>query len=157
MRSLLEFSKMVCSQSPKDIYSHGKNLQKCKGYLTMMHRVPNTITQLDKALHARQRRLLSHGFSDGAMRMYDKVIAAHADNFCHYLAQDLSGSLQLEGDMGDNKWSSPKDMAKWCEFKDSAIPIPIVSQLTLLCHLPQVAMWLSTSCSTLSTMLRAKW
>lgn len=101
---------------PKDIYSHGKNLQKCKGYLTMMHRVPNTITQRDKSLHAKQRRLLRDGLSDGAMRMYEKIIAAHANNFCHHLTEDLSHSPQQEGGKAENQWSSPKDMAQWCEF-----------------------------------------
>ncbi len=81
----------------------------------MMHRVPNTITQRNKALHAKQRRVLSHGFSDRAMRNYEEVIAAHADKFCRHLTEDEGQLSQMEGASAKREWSAPKDMAHWCK------------------------------------------
>ena len=67
----------------------------------MMHRVPNTITQRNKALHAKQRRLLSNGFSDAALRSYEKPIHYHVHRLCQQLAK-------FEGE-----WSAPTNMSDW--------------------------------------------
>lgn len=37
----------------------------------MVHRVPNTFTVIEKAVHEKKRRLLSHGFSEAALRSYE--------------------------------------------------------------------------------------
>ncbi|KAF7509084.1 hypothetical protein GJ744_008311 [Endocarpon pusillum] len=99
----------------RDVHSFGNNVQKCKGYQAMTHRVPNTITQRNKTLHVKQRRVLSQGFSDRAMRHYEEVIAAHVNEFCHHLTDEGVQSIQLQGGLAKNKWYSPTDMAQWCE------------------------------------------
>ncbi|KAF2728288.1 cytochrome P450 [Polyplosphaeria fusca] len=101
-------------ESLKDTYSFGKNVKKCKGYLTMMHRVPNTITQRDKAMHAKQRRLLGRGFSDAALRSYEEIIDRHIQRFL----QNLESS--------NKDWSSPKDMSDLSDFVTFDITLDVV-------------------------------
>ncbi|KAF2811147.1 cytochrome P450 [Mytilinidion resinicola] len=101
-----------------DVYSSGKDVHKCKGYLTMMHRVPNTITQRNKTLHARQRRLLSHGFSDAALRSYEETIDRHVQRLCEKLGPDDCES--------DENWSCAKDMSKWTGYITFDIMLDII-------------------------------
>ncbi|KAG9244843.1 cytochrome P450 [Calycina marina] len=103
------------SAALKDIYSNNKNVKKSEVYNAMVHRAPNTLTQRDKKLHARNRRLISQGFSESSMRVYEKPMAAQIDIFCRCLMENeeepINGiSYPLEGG-----WSPPRDMAKWCE------------------------------------------
>lgn len=79
----------------------------------MMHRVANTITQRDKALHAKQRRLLSHGFSEAALRAYEGPITDHTRIFCECLAPEEPSDAHDPQATG--QWSQPKDMADWCK------------------------------------------
>lgn len=82
----------------------------------MMHRVPNTITQRNKTLHVKQRRLLGHGFSDAALRTYEETIVSHINIFCHHLGENRGQLVQEEPAIAKEQWSAPKDMALWCEF-----------------------------------------
>ncbi|KAF2490392.1 benzoate 4-monooxygenase cytochrome P450, partial [Lophium mytilinum] len=106
------------AESIKDIYSSGKNVQKCKGYLTMMHRVPNTITQRNKALHAKQRRLLSHGFSDAALRSYEETIDRHIQRLSEQLGSSCCES--------DESWSCVRDMSRWTGYITFDIMLDII-------------------------------
>lgn len=91
----------------------------------MMHRVPNTITQRNKALHAQQRRILSHGFSDAALRSYEESMAAHTQEFYQHLSR--SDEIQTKGTaMLDKGWSGPKDMARWCDYLTFDIMLDII-------------------------------
>ena len=96
------------------IYVHEKNVKKSKGYLSMMAKVPNTITQRDKTLHAQQRRLLSHGFSDAALRAYEDPLHAHINNFCEVVGEFKEQSPINIVSKDDQIWSEPKNMADWC-------------------------------------------
>lgn len=108
----------------------------------MMHRVANTITQRDKTLHARQRRLLSHGFSDAALRNFEEAIAAHVNNFCHHLIEDERQSGEVGSIMGEREWSSTKDMALWCE--STCLPVQILLPIIeLIMLLSSLRSWLS--------------
>ena len=98
------------------IYVHEKNVKKSKGYLSMMAKVPNTITQRDKILHAQQRRLLAHGFSDAALRAYEEPLYEHISNFCEIIGDVRKNSFGT-ADLEDHRvWSEPKDMASWCKW-----------------------------------------
>jgi len=81
----------------------------------MMHRVPNTITQRNKALHAKQRRILSNGFSDAKLRSYESIITAHVENFSRHLAGNSRSEKHDEPDSGSEPWSDAMDMSIWCK------------------------------------------
>ena len=90
-----------------------------------MHKVPNTITQRDKTLHAQQRRLLSNGFSDAALRAYEEPIAGHVERFCQLLLP--SEEIETNGSaMDDKAWSPPKNMAHWCDYLAFDIMLDII-------------------------------
>lgn len=73
----------------------------------MMARVPNTLTQRDKILHAQQRRVLAHGFTDVALTTYEDIIRSHCMNLCTRMEEI---ETDAEG------WSMAQNMSKWCEF-----------------------------------------
>jgi hypothetical protein len=79
-------------------------VKKCKGYLTMMHRVTNTITQRDKDIHVKQRALLSKGFSDATLRLFSETIDFYTQQLLQHLDDHQN---QLSRD-----WSSPKDLSR---------------------------------------------
>ena len=81
----------------------------------MMAKVPNTITQRNKDLHAQQRRLLAHGFSDAALRAYEEPLHTHISNFCDHLLQDQQKNLGPDHATSEEIWSDAKNMAEWCE------------------------------------------
>jgi len=81
----------------------------------MMHRVANTITQTNKSLHAKQRRLLSYGFSEPALKSYEAAIHEHVDIFCSLLSQDSDETSALPLHSSDG-WSEPMNMATWCKL-----------------------------------------
>lgn len=90
-----------------------------------MHKVPNTITQRDKTVHAQQRRLLSNGFSEASLRSYEEPIAMHVRKFLRLLTQnektESNGSAAADGG-----WSAPKNMAHWCDYLTFDIMLDII-------------------------------
>lgn len=93
-----------------EIYGHRANVKKAEFYDAFVHPAPNTHNARDKDLHARKRRVLSHAFSDGAIKEVEKYILANIRTFCEAI-----------GDYGrvipDNKgWSSPKNMSDWSSW-----------------------------------------
>ncbi|KAF2116791.1 cytochrome P450 [Lophiotrema nucula] len=104
------------AESLKDTYSFGKKVKKCKGYLTMMHRVPNTLTQRDKLMHAKQRRLLSRGFSDAALRSYEGIIDLHVQRFLRC----------FDAEPQSTDWSTPKNMSDLSDFVTFDITLDVV-------------------------------
>ena len=103
------------------IYVHEKNVKKSKGYRSMMAKVPNTITQCDKTLHAQQRRLLAHGFSDAALRAYEEPLHAQISKFCETIGDAREHSFGTAISEDNRVWSEPKDMANWCKWFLSVI------------------------------------
>ena len=65
----------------------------------------NTWDCVDKALHARKRRILNAAFSDKALKAAEPYIVQHADRWC-----------QLLLDLASDEWSAPKDMAEWSDY-----------------------------------------
>ncbi|KAK3997814.1 cytochrome P450-like protein [Cladorrhinum sp. PSN332] len=93
-----------------EIYGHRANVRKAEFYDAFVHPAPNTHNARDRDLHARKRRVLSHAFSDGAIKEVEKYILANIRTFCEAI-----------GDYGrvipENKgWSSPKNMSDWSSW-----------------------------------------
>ncbi|KAK3689303.1 cytochrome P450-like protein [Podospora appendiculata] len=94
----------------KDIYGFKANVRKAEFYDAFVHPAPNTHNTRDKEVHARKRRVLSHAFSDSAIKEVERYILGNVGAFCEAI-----------GDAGrvasDNKgWTAPKNMADWCNW-----------------------------------------
>lgn len=92
----------------KEIYGFKSNVRKAEFYDAFVHPAPNTHNSRDKALHARKRRVLSHGFSDSAMKEMERYILANVRTFCEQVG--LGASNESKG------WTVPKNMADWCNY-----------------------------------------
>lgn len=80
----------------------------------MVHRAPNILTQRDKKVHARGRRLLSYGFSESALRSYEDPVNNQVIPFCDYLVtSDEDAPVKAPSSEG---WSPPRNMADWCKL-----------------------------------------
>ena len=87
----------------KDIYGHGSTLVKKDDFYAAFSAVPgiyNTHNATSKVEHARKRRVMSHAFSETALRGMENLMIKHVESFCGYL-ETLQG---------------PKDMAKWYNY-----------------------------------------
>ena len=94
----------------KEIYGFRANVRKAEFYDAFVHPAPNTHNARDKDLHARKRRVLSHAFSDGAIKEVERYILANIRTFTEAIG-DYGRAIQ------DNKgWSAPKNMADWCNW-----------------------------------------
>ncbi|KAK3938977.1 Isotrichodermin C-15 hydroxylase [Diplogelasinospora grovesii] len=94
----------------KEIYGFRANVRKAEFYDAFVHPAPNTHNTRDKDVHARKRRVLSHAFSDSAVKEVERYILANVRQFCDGI-----------GDLGravDEKkgWTTPKNMADWCNW-----------------------------------------
>jgi cytochrome P450 len=87
----------------KDIYGHGSTLVKPDDFYSAFSAIPgryNTHNATNKVEHARKRRVLSHAFSETALKGMEALMIKHVDSFCGYL-QSVPG---------------PKNMAKWYNY-----------------------------------------
>lgn len=62
------------AQPWKDIYGHRRSFVKDDKFFIPSPNGPNILTTFDDAGHARQRRLLSHAFSERALREQESII-----------------------------------------------------------------------------------
>ncbi|KAK0649669.1 cytochrome P450-like protein [Cercophora newfieldiana] len=94
----------------KEIYGFKANVRKSEFYDAFVHPAPNTHNTRDKDVHARKRRVLSHAFSDNAVKEVERYILANIRTFC-----DAIGDL---GRAVDEKkgWTTPKNMSDWCNW-----------------------------------------
>ncbi|KAI1878404.1 uncharacterized protein JN550_000586 [Neoarthrinium moseri] len=92
----------------KDVYGFKSNVRKAEFYDAFVHPAPNTHNSRDKALHARKRRVLSHGFSDGAMKEMERYILANVRTFCEQVGAGASDARK--------GWTAAKNMADWCNY-----------------------------------------
>ncbi|KAK8002683.1 hypothetical protein PG989_002402 [Apiospora arundinis] len=92
----------------KTIYGFKSNVGKAEFYDAFVHPAPNTHNARDKTLHARKRRVLSHGFSDSAMKEMERYVLANVRSFCDQIGVGAS----------DNQkgWTPAKNMADWCNY-----------------------------------------
>lgn len=109
-----------------DIYSHRSNVIKADNYDSLVHRAPNTLTQRDKKLHGRKRRVISQGFSDSALRVYEAPVLVQIQKFSAILggAQNDDGTKREYCALNSfDGWSPPRNVARWCkDFRVNYFP-----------------------------------
>jgi cytochrome P450 len=90
----------------KAIYGHKANVKKSQFYSVFPPTKDtfNTHSSIDKASHARKRRVLSHAFSDNAIKSMEKYILGNVRTFCSQLAPQSDG------------WGVAQNMADWCNY-----------------------------------------
>ncbi|OCK83723.1 benzoate 4-monooxygenase cytochrome P450 [Lepidopterella palustris CBS 459.81] len=90
------------------IYGSKKvNVRKTGMYITMDAGAGalSTHTEVDKEKHAYRRRVMSHAFSDNALRSAEPFILDNINIFCNLMAPKEKGA-----------WSEAKDMSQWCAW-----------------------------------------
>lgn len=97
----------------KAIYAHAPNVQ--KGAFYKAFRVaPNAISTLlatERAQHARKRRVMGQAFSDPAMRGMEQYVLQHVQD----LVDRIGVAVKRPG--GEKqRWSTPLDMQRWCNW-----------------------------------------
>jgi hypothetical protein len=88
-------------------------VRKSKFYL-VLDGGSTTHTEIDKEKHSARRRVLSHAFSDAALRAAEEVVVRNVRKFVHLLGP----AGDMDGSSGDNSpdWSPPRDMTEWCNW-----------------------------------------
>ncbi|KIA75653.1 cytochrome P450 [Aspergillus ustus] len=101
------------AEALRDIYASDKTVTKSRAYEAVMPRsVANTMTLRNKKEHARRRRILAVGFSDQAIRSYEGKARVIVQRFC----AALSPAADAPGNWNAMQWSSPRNLAPWCNY-----------------------------------------
>lgn len=107
----------------KTVYSHGANVQKSQFYSVFPPTKDtfNTHSSINKRAHGRKRRVLSHAFSDSALKTMEKYILANIRLFCSKLEDkrspfDNNSALSEKAGAERGGWSTPRNMARWCNY-----------------------------------------
>ena len=103
------------SSALKEIYGFKANVRKADFYLAFPATKDSfsTHSAIDKVAHARKRRVLSHAFSDAAVKSYDKHILAHVRQLCSNLGE--SGH-SLSSEKPTHQWSEPRNMSLQADY-----------------------------------------
>lgn len=83
-----------------------------------------THTEIDKERHSARRRVLSHAFSDAALRAAEISVVCNVRKFVrlvgpekkHSDADASSNAGEKIGTTTDEDWSTSRDMSKWCNW-----------------------------------------
>ena len=83
-----------------------------------------THTEIDKEKHAVRRRILSHAFSDAALREAEVFVVSNVRKFVRLLGPDSARAMgeisqeETERDLGSNDkgWSVPRNMSEWSNW-----------------------------------------
>lgn len=104
----------------KAIYGHKANVRKADFYTAFPanKHTFNVHSSIDKTAHARKRRVLSHAFSDSAIKSMEKYVIDKVQTFCRVLPQASFDLLSAQhGKMEEtNEWSVSKNMADMCDW-----------------------------------------
>lgn len=103
----------------KTIYGHRSNVKKADFYKAFPS-TPKAVSvhsSIDKMQHARKRRVMSHAFSDAAIKSLEKYILANVRVGCELLGRK-SGIEQMPVRSGekDEGWNDAWNAAHWCEW-----------------------------------------
>lgn len=66
-------------------------------------KAPSTFSETNPKVHERRRRILSHGFSDAAMRGYEPCILKNIEKFIAHILRPKHGA---------KGWTGPQDMGQ---------------------------------------------
>lgn len=97
----------------KAIYAHGANVQKGEFYrcFRVAPTAVSTLLATEKHQHARKRRVMSHAFSDQAMKGLEQYVLEHVEK----LVEKIDGFVE-EGVVDEKGWSTALDMQSWCNW-----------------------------------------
>lgn len=101
----------------KTIYGFRSNVKKGDFYKAFPS-TPAAVSvhsAIDKMQHARKRRVLSHAFSDSAIRNLEKYILANVRVGCELLTRKTNGN-EMEKGVDEKGWNSQWNAAHWCEW-----------------------------------------
>ncbi|PPJ52050.1 hypothetical protein CBER1_09819 [Cercospora berteroae] len=110
----------------KDIYGFKSNVRKARFYEAFWATKDSfsTHSAISKSIHARKRRVLSHAFSDSAIKSMENHILAHIRQFC----QNLAGNTNTPDTQLTTSASAPNTP----ESKGYGAPINITDQANYL-------------------------
>ena len=97
----------------KAIYSHQANVQKSIFYHCFRAR-PDAISTLlatEKQHHARKRRVMGQAFSESALRGLEEYVLGHVQDMVERI-----DSVVKDVNAEKATWSTPLDMARWCNW-----------------------------------------
>jgi hypothetical protein len=100
----------------KDIYGFRANVGKAEFYNAFAHPVANTHNTRDKQVHARKRRVMSHAFSDAAMKQMERYILGNVRAFCEQIGAGNAGDDPRAAVAENKGWSAPRNMSDWCSY-----------------------------------------
>ena len=84
------------STALQDIYGLKANVQKAKFYLAFSPGKLNTHNTIDKVLHARKRRVMSHAFSEQALKSMEDDFLVNIRAWCAALKEkSVKGALNM--------------------------------------------------------------
>ena len=104
----------------KTIYGFRSNVKKASFYeaFPSTPKAVSVHSSIDKMQHARKRRVMSHAFSDQAIKSLEKYILANVRVGCELLGRK-SNNWTSEKNIGDEKdqgWNDAWNTAHWCEW-----------------------------------------
>ncbi|CAK7210460.1 hypothetical protein SBRCBS47491_000791 [Sporothrix bragantina] len=104
----------------REIYGFKANVGKADFYDAFVHPAHNTHNTRDKGEHARKRRVLSHAFSDSAVKEAEKYILANVRTFCDVLGAGGQTANALNNGYpptnNSEKWTGPVNMSDQCNY-----------------------------------------
>ncbi|KIW08650.1 uncharacterized protein PV09_00605 [Verruconis gallopava] len=103
----------------KTIYGHRANVRKADFYTAFPanKHTFNVHSSIDKMAHARKRRVLSHAFSDSAIKAMERYVIDKVETFCRVLPQAPFDLLKAGHSTNEvDGWSAPKNMADMCDW-----------------------------------------
>jgi cytochrome P450 len=94
------------------IYGFNANVRKSEFYSVFPPTKDtfNTHSSIDKVAHGRKRRVLSHAFSDNAIKQMERYILANIRSFCDALGAESSTASEKKG------WTTGRNMADFCNY-----------------------------------------
>lgn len=99
----------------KTIYGFRSNVRKADFYTAFPanKKTVNVHSSIDKMQHARKRRVLSHAFSDSAIKSLERYILANVRTACRLLEESITAAAQDEKKQG---WGNSWNVANWCNW-----------------------------------------
>ena len=99
----------------KSIYGFRANVRKADFYTAFPanKHTYNVHSSIDKLQHARKRRVMSHAFSDAAIKSLERWILANVRTACRLL-EEKGRDGGVEG--GEKGWREPWNVANWCNW-----------------------------------------
>ncbi|KEZ38899.1 Cytochrome p450 family protein [Scedosporium apiospermum] len=103
------------STALRSIYSYRSNVGKAHFYDAFVHPAPNTHNTRDREIHARKRRVISHGFSDAAVKEMERYVLANVRTFCEEIGpRGKEGAVSVVDEK--KGWSPARNMSDWCNY-----------------------------------------